>query len=529
MDLNKLATLFETLGGRIENHRDYISGSELVTRIMLIDPVLEMLGWNVQDPDLVRLEYQSAETNRRKADYVLRCQDKDIAVVEAKALGIRELDSVANREQADSYARYAETEYFVLTDGQEWILHKPGRTSPERLAPIVKFSIAEEHPFQCALKALTICQPNLISTSTSGPIAAREPVFKIDPTGDTRTNPSYSLATNSLTETSMVSTPPHTSTDPEDPSIPPSLNEEHPNSRTHINLEASSVWTSLDSLINIPITAKTHKIKGIRFHDGYTDNATTWTDALRCVAHWLVRTHRLNHSNAQINTSRHGRRLLSSHSPHHPDGKEFTRSTKISDGVFIETNWNPQGCVERIAQLLNHCGVGLGRLSIKIEYRGTDLPLPSASTIMSTVAPSTYPALPQEQPSRQKYDGWLSIVDQSWNPTGMRPNAVMIRDDVHHINPPRWSAFCRYIGDWLVESGKLRPEDCPVFVTSSQNICFINTSRIHPNGRPFHLAASLPKGMYIDVGLSARQQLRNIATLLERYRIDPKQVFVRVE
>ena len=82
MDLTEAMGLFEEIKQRFENYKENFS--EFRTRILLIDPVLRLLGWDVENPDLVELEYQPAESNRRSADYVLKNNKKNVAIVEAK-------------------------------------------------------------------------------------------------------------------------------------------------------------------------------------------------------------------------------------------------------------------------------------------------------------------------------------------------------------------------------------------------------------------------------------------------------------
>ena len=88
MDLTKAMRLFEEIKKRFQNHQSNLHNSEFRTRILLIDPVLRLLGWNVENPDLVVLEYQPAESNRKSADYVLKNNGKNVAIVEAKNIDI---------------------------------------------------------------------------------------------------------------------------------------------------------------------------------------------------------------------------------------------------------------------------------------------------------------------------------------------------------------------------------------------------------------------------------------------------------
>ncbi len=52
----------------IETQRDILQDSEGQTRVILIDPILNALGWQTNNPNSVRHEY---EMGNGKADYAL--------------------------------------------------------------------------------------------------------------------------------------------------------------------------------------------------------------------------------------------------------------------------------------------------------------------------------------------------------------------------------------------------------------------------------------------------------------------------
>ena len=94
----------------------YLRGNETATRTLVIDEVLNALGWNVKDPARVRLEHRA---NGNKMDYVLVSSANGfLAVVEAKSgdSGLREAD----RRQASGYAVEIGARYAVLTNGGRW-------------------------------------------------------------------------------------------------------------------------------------------------------------------------------------------------------------------------------------------------------------------------------------------------------------------------------------------------------------------------------------------------------------------------
>ena len=57
MALDDLKETIGTLRERIKTHRTYLEGHETRTRQVLIDPMLRMLGWDIENPDSVQLEH----------------------------------------------------------------------------------------------------------------------------------------------------------------------------------------------------------------------------------------------------------------------------------------------------------------------------------------------------------------------------------------------------------------------------------------------------------------------------------------
>ena len=140
MDLTEAMELFEELKRRIDDHGDYLRESEYRTRILLVDPLLRLLGWNVEDFHCVEIEFRTAQSVKERADYVLKNGESKIAIVEAKKLGAPMRPK--ERRQAKEYADYADASQCVLTDGARWLLYdlNQGR-NPDTMQPWVEFDI----------------------------------------------------------------------------------------------------------------------------------------------------------------------------------------------------------------------------------------------------------------------------------------------------------------------------------------------------------------------------------------------------
>lgn len=161
MIINKLARLFDILKTRMERYDDYLRRSEYNTRILLIDPVLRKLGWDVEDPELVKMEVELARPKGLRADYVLLEHDTPVAIVEAKSFG-RDLKDSRFLNQAVEYAGYAGVQLFVLTNGNLWQLYRRDQDVASRtLQPAIEFDIRYGNSTDLPKTALALRQPNL--------------------------------------------------------------------------------------------------------------------------------------------------------------------------------------------------------------------------------------------------------------------------------------------------------------------------------------------------------------------------------
>ena len=170
MDLTKAIELFEELKQRIDQHGKYLRESEYRTRILLIDPLLRILGWDVEDFHCVEIEFRTSQSVQERADYVLKNGESKVAIVEAKRLGT--VMSAVERRQAKEYADYADTSQCVLTDGAKWLLYdlNQGR-NPDTMQPWVEFDIENNSSELLVLRCLALWRPNFTSKTNFLPIS----------------------------------------------------------------------------------------------------------------------------------------------------------------------------------------------------------------------------------------------------------------------------------------------------------------------------------------------------------------------
>ncbi len=100
---------------RIHIRSRYLGRNETPTRQLLVDPLLQALGWDFKDSGRVTLEKNAGEG---WADYVLLSDERPRIVVEAKRFGTSLTNEVVN--QAVRYALWLGVRHVAITDGDEW-------------------------------------------------------------------------------------------------------------------------------------------------------------------------------------------------------------------------------------------------------------------------------------------------------------------------------------------------------------------------------------------------------------------------
>ena len=75
---------------RVDAHGEYIASLEVRTRYALIDPILQALGWNLNDPSQVQIKYETRTDQSHPDDrvyaYALLSTGKHVIHVEARRL-----------------------------------------------------------------------------------------------------------------------------------------------------------------------------------------------------------------------------------------------------------------------------------------------------------------------------------------------------------------------------------------------------------------------------------------------------------
>ncbi len=135
--MNQLVSRIEDVRSRLETLRRHRL-KETPTRAIIIDPVLEALGWDIRDPDEVEHEFPTIDG--RSVDYALKLNRKPVLLLEAKALD-DPLDDVKAVAQIVRYAAAEGIVWCVLSNGVCWRVYRSIEecSAPDKLMFEVSF------------------------------------------------------------------------------------------------------------------------------------------------------------------------------------------------------------------------------------------------------------------------------------------------------------------------------------------------------------------------------------------------------
>ena len=339
MLLDDLVGVIETLKGRIATHGPSLRENETRTRMALIDPLLQALGWDTSDPIVVTPEYSVGAS---RADYaLLTSTGNPSALVEAKKLD----ESLAShRMQMLNYANASGIPYAGLTDGNYWEVYTVFDQAPIEQRRILDVSIAKSPAHETALKLLLLWRRNLASGQpvvASAPILVTQAELSVD---QTTSQPTVSPSSVML---------PHEVYDVATPA------------------SGAADWKPLSS---IDYKLGDSKPTGIRFLGLNSKPIKNWVDSWYEVCEWLTSIGKLSAKDCPVpSPSGKGVRVLVNtigrHPPstRNPNGNSFAQPKQTLTGLFVETNYNPQGSINNAKYLLTRMGISPETVELQFE------------------------------------------------------------------------------------------------------------------------------------------------------------------
>ena len=125
--MQSLISLLDVLNKKAKKYEQILNESEATTRIVLIDPLLRELGWDLTNPDEVRIE--SPDASGKQADYKMG----NHIMIEAKRMGIE-----PKKNHVKKYFGGNACEWYIVTNGLQYNAYDPYTHSP-----VMQFNIRD--------------------------------------------------------------------------------------------------------------------------------------------------------------------------------------------------------------------------------------------------------------------------------------------------------------------------------------------------------------------------------------------------
>ena len=493
--IKPIAKQIELLSQRINANRSAWSSNETATRLQLIDPLLRQIGWDTADPDQVTPEYS---VGSRSADYVLRASKLPIAVVEAKNLGVK-IDS-GSRLQAHSYVDKESIRFVIVTNGDRWELYSSALSETK---PLGEFTISRDAPHLAAIEAAKISREVLVGTAMgteSGVVGSAAPA------------PEQQI----FRETSIAEY-----ADPGDWKTDTGLESYESASKPIRGTEsgASDGWLTLDKL---EFRSHATPPKQMMLPDGETVNVVAWKDLWVNFADWLLQ------SQSQTQWKEYFGRFVSEL---RSDRMLSINPRKLTNGLWLATNFNTVAIGKNIHSAARHFGVPITGIKVSYEQRIEDANRQRNSP--ARAEPDVVGQLVGEDRGSQRYPraapsyslDWVGIGNPSFSATGKKPQALRIGN--YEVAVSSWSDFATRVAKWMIENQYVNRADCPIIVTRTRDRCYINIEPHHVDGTPFRGAKELPLGMWIEGYRGADFHIDNLRTISRRFGITLSEIEVR--
>jgi predicted type IV restriction endonuclease len=161
-DIDRLIEVINKLEGNKDKYHNYLEESELLTRYVLIDPLLRALGWDTENPSKVRVEHKVIRGRKRRADYALFGREGIVALIEVKSYGT--VDKQKAARQVASYRVSSKVPLGIVTDGGAWYVYnlcKRGCFEGRRMVDFGLGSKSPEEVKENAQEALQLTPTNI--------------------------------------------------------------------------------------------------------------------------------------------------------------------------------------------------------------------------------------------------------------------------------------------------------------------------------------------------------------------------------
>ena len=332
-----LSEELKTITSKIKKYHKTYDEIEEAVRSQIIEPVLRGLGWNTEDPQDV---VPNAKTGDGFPDYTLLHKDRKVLFIEAKNMSVDIGEEDVLRQLA-KYCLSEGVEYGLLTNGVKWVLFKTfEKNTTFRDRKVWAVDIENEDKTAVERKLNTIAKNNIHEIKK-----LIEKMSMLDEVWESLKNDPTKIA----------------------PVIAPVfdnlIKEAYPKCQISQDEIKDFIAEKIKDLFNIKTDIPEDEVVNEDQHGGKPEEMTIKNekfkiqkarDILINAAEWLIKQGKLTKEKCPIASG--PKRYLVNIEPKHRYEKDFISIKKLSNGLYLETNYSAPGCIESARTLIEKCG-----------------------------------------------------------------------------------------------------------------------------------------------------------------------------
>lgn len=313
------------------------------TKAILVEPLIEALGWDLRDLDEVIREYR-AKSQDNPVDYALLLRRTPTLFIEAKDFG-SDLSDRRWVSQIMGYATVVGVEWCVLTNGDEYRIYNAHAPVDVNDKLFRKIKVSDPAGLDHAVDTLLLLAKSKLA---SNDLSELWQAFYVDRQVQAALDTILVPDNDSLVRLIRKAAP-----DLNPSEIRSSL------SRADVRVDYPTATEafppSVEHIIEGAEDGRAVLIAGERHECQYAKEIVVH------VANWLVRQGLLRPESAPVSvtrsTSRGADRCLINTEPRHLDGSKFRSAVELTNGLFVETHASRTELVRYSRRLLEWAGV----------------------------------------------------------------------------------------------------------------------------------------------------------------------------
>ena len=335
--MNNLKEIIEMLLERLKKYRSLYEKNEESVRNQIIHPIFRGIGWDPENPEEVQPNITSEEGI---PDYLLLKDSKKVLFIEAKNLSV----DIEQKEVIRQLAKYCFGEgmkYGVLTNGAIWILFRAFEertTVTERI--VWKTDIENDEQTAIIRRLNTVSKDNIENIEN-----LIKKLQILDEIWQSLIDEPEEMIRGLIPVFDRLIKERYSDYKFESPEIEDFLRE-------RIKELITPVEEVFITTTEPPVLGRTHPRK-IKIGSNTYEIRNSY-EILVNTANWLIKEGKLKKSDCPIPAG-HKRNLINV-KPEHKYGDSFRSPKRLSNGLFIDTNYSTPGCINSARQLLEKFG-----------------------------------------------------------------------------------------------------------------------------------------------------------------------------